>query len=164
MVVCGYTAARLEGRALEHALVLKAARRACPPAAQRVIRMRDSEGRWSPITSKEDHRVPGIFARMYKRATELKSELRGRGWTVLGADSPVRLEGESKLKSVDLRLVNGDGGVALVEAKWTRKGHRSGLSSARSSYPWRPRMQMPRCRCAMPRVHLRDLARAPRRS
>ena len=131
-----YTVQQLEGRALEHAFVLLAQHRACPAAAHCRIRMKDSEGRWSPLTSKEDHRVPKIFARMYDRAVEVRNGLRQHKWNILGAGSPVRLEGEPKPKSVDLRLAGGEDQVALVELKWSRKSHRTGLSNAPDSYAW----------------------------
>ena len=131
-----FTDEQLEGRALEHAFARLAHGRACPTPEACIIRMKDPEGRWSSLSDTEDHRVSQIARRMHDRAKDVRDQLLVRGYRIVGADSPLRLSGEVKPRSVDLRMTNGDDDVVLAELKWTRKSKRTALGSARSSYPW----------------------------
>eukprot|EP00973_Karenia_brevis_P067267 9353770-Karenia_brevis.AAC.1 len=100
----------LEGKALEHCL-----------AGGRgfSIRMKDEKAnKWVVVG---DARARAAMKEMRTRAKTLKEEMAAAGLSVLGADRPVRVEGEVNL-SVDVRAsVKAKGSEGLLELKWTRQ-------------------------------------------
>ena len=120
-----YSTARLEGRALEHALAGEGGFR---------IRMKNAEGvfDWVGGTAAKDIRMM-----MTRRVEELKADLKGEGLHVQDADCPVRLGGMGgEERSVDLRLWSSKHNCGvLVEVKWTRRGLNAALKHGRKSLP-----------------------------
>ncbi len=107
---------QLQGRALEAAFVAIAGRLARPVG----IRMKDDAGKWHFLTSAEDPRVPGIILEMEAVAVKITASFTGLTppVRVLGADAPLLIDGETKRRSVDLRLQRRKT-AGNAEVKWS---------------------------------------------
>ena len=120
-----FSTARLEGRALEHALAND---------RRRGVRML-AGGEWRAVTS-----PAALEARRFMRvrAASLSEDLKVRGLHVRGADLTAKVELDDVVAaiSVDLRLLCASRqGIGLVEVKWTRQSMAVGLAQAEKMLP-----------------------------
>ena len=97
---------RLEGRALEQALVLQLEGKRCH--GNRGIRMQDADGQWVVVSCQSDVRVKPILDRMGAISGEICDGLEASGFTLRRADQVVELE-SGETHSVDLVLRRGRG-------------------------------------------------------
>jgi hypothetical protein len=119
-----FSAARLEGKALEQCL---------GGSRSFGIRMYDeSLDKWVVV---RDARSTAALQAVRPRAATLKSELQEAGLTVLGVDQPVKVERGDKL-SVDVRVwVRERGTSGLLDMKWTRQSLSVAVSDAKKKFP-----------------------------
>jgi len=120
-----FSAARLEGRALEHAFAKQSGM---------CIRMKDpSSGQFISVNTAQ---TKDIRSYMRKRVTELLGEMASQGLNWYAGEAPVTLEG-GETKSVDLRCwLTSRKTYALLELKWSRQGLPRALVYGRRSLGW----------------------------
>lgn len=118
-----FSRARLEGRALEHAL--------CSQGGHS-IRMQQGSGSWCYVSTDQAKEI----RRMMKFRTELLlQDLAKHGLSKVKADASVTVQGSSH--SVDLVLwCNAQQCQVLVEVKWTRQSIAVSMAQAKQSWSW----------------------------
>ena len=119
-----YSKARLEGRALEHAL---------SQDAGYCIRMGDESGQFQNVRGAE---AKEIRISMEKRVKTLLTELAVVGLHRTGGESPVTLP-DGTNKSVDFRCwFSPRAENCLIEVKWTRQNLTTAWTAAKRSFSW----------------------------
>ena len=120
-----FSIARLEGRALEHAISQQSGHG---------VRMKDpSSGKFVCICTAQ---TKAIRKYMKERVQTLVKDMASQGLHFAAGEAPVRLE-DGEVKSVDVRCwLSSRQTYALLEMKWSRQGLPAALAYGRRSLGW----------------------------